>query len=159
DHSPATFERQLAETRSLLGERLDVYQIHSVTPDSPALADRELHRLLGELAATGVTVGLSVSGPRQAEAIRAALSVEGDGAALFRPGQATWTPLEPSAGPALAEAHADGRAVIVKEALANGRLADRDAAAIAAALRQPWAGVVLSGAATTAQLAANLRAL
>ncbi|MEV4513201.1 aldo/keto reductase [Dactylosporangium sp. NPDC049525] len=159
DHSVATFDRQLAETWELLGDRLDLYQIHSVTPDSTALTDRALHRRLADLAARGVTVGLSTSGPRQADAIRAALRVEVGGEPLFRTVQATWNPLEPSAGPALAEAHADGRTVIVKESLANGRLAGTDAAVIAAALGQPWAGVVLSGAATTAQLAANLRAL
>ena len=47
--------------------------------------------------------------------------------------------------------------VIVKEAMANGRLADRDAAAIAAAVAQPWASVVLSGASTVEQLRSNLR--
>jgi aryl-alcohol dehydrogenase-like predicted oxidoreductase len=159
DHSPATFERQLAETRAVLGDRLDLYQIHSVTPDSPALTDRALHRLLAELAATGVTVGLSVSGPGQAAAIRAALRVEAGGEPLFHTVQATWNLLEPSAGTALAEAHADGRAVIVKEAMANGRLAARDAEAIGAALAQPWAPLVLSGAATVPQLLSNLRAL
>jgi aryl-alcohol dehydrogenase-like predicted oxidoreductase len=159
DHSVATFERQLAETLQLLGERLDVYHIHSVTPDSTALTDRALHRRLADLAGRGVTVGLSTSGPRQADAIRAALRVEVGGTPLFRTVQATWNPLEPSAGSALAEAHADGRSVIVKESVANGRLAGRDAAAIAAALHRPWAGVVLSGAATTSQLASNLRAL
>ncbi|MET7399004.1 aldo/keto reductase [Dactylosporangium sp. NPDC005572] len=159
DHSPATFERQLAETRGLLGARLDVYHIHSVTPQSPALTDRALHDRLAALAAEGVTIGLSTSGPHQADAVRTALRVEVDGAPLFRSVQATWNPLEPSAGPALAEAHAEGRHVIVKEALANGRLADRDAEAIAAALRQPWASTVLSGAATVAQLTTNLRAL
>jgi aryl-alcohol dehydrogenase-like predicted oxidoreductase len=159
DHSPATFERQLAESRALLGGRLSLYQIHSVTPDSPALTDRTLHRLLAGLAATGVTVGLSVSGPQQASAIRSALRVEVDGEPLFRSVQATWNLLERSAGPALAEAHADGRRVIVKEAMANGRLAARDASALAAALAQPFADVVLSGAATVAQLRSNLRAL
>lgn len=159
DHGVATFDRQLAESLELFGDRLDLYQIHSVTPESTALTDRALHRRLADLAGRGVTVGLSTSGPHQADAIRAALRVEVGGTPLFRTVQATWNPLEPSAGPALAEAHADGRAVIVKESLANGRLADRDAAAIAAALHQPWAAVVLSGAATTAQLAANLRAL
>ncbi|WP_433224386.1 hypothetical protein ACQP00_11350 [Dactylosporangium sp. CS-047395] len=133
-----------------------MYQIHSVTPDSPALTDRTLHRLLAD---SGLTIGLSVSGPAQAAAIRAALRVEVDGAPLFRSVQATWNPLEPSAGPALAEAHADGRRVIVKEALANGRLAARDAGALATALAQPFADVVLSGAATVAQLHSNLRAL
>jgi aryl-alcohol dehydrogenase-like predicted oxidoreductase len=177
DHSLATYERQLAETRRLLGDRLGIYQVHSVTPDSPALTDTALHHRLAELAAEGVTVGLSTSGPAQGEAIRAALAVTVDGEPLFRSVQATWNLLEPSAGPALAEAHAAGCAVIVKEGVANGRLAvpdprlDRvlgpvaeaagascDAVALAAALRQPWAGSVLSGAATTDQLTSNLRA-
>ncbi|GIM91297.1 aldo/keto reductase [Paractinoplanes toevensis] len=160
DHGVATFERQLGETRELLGERLDLYQIHSVTPDSPALHDRELH---ARLAGLGVTVGLSTSGPAQAEAIRAALAVTVGGEPLFRSVQATWNLLEPSAGPALAEAHDAGCVVIVKEALANGRLAvgehaPGDVVALAAALGQPWATIVLSGAATAGQLASNLRA-
>jgi aryl-alcohol dehydrogenase-like predicted oxidoreductase len=157
DHGLATFERQYAETRTLLGDRLDLYQIHSVTPDSPALHDTELHR---RLAGLGVVVGLSTSGPAQAEAIQAALRVEIGGRPLFRSVQATWNLLEPSAGPALAEAHDAGCLVIVKEALANGRLArdPGDAVALAAALRQPWATIVLSGAATVEQLASNMRA-
>jgi aryl-alcohol dehydrogenase-like predicted oxidoreductase len=178
DHSVATFDRQLGETRALLGDRLDVYQIHSVTPDSTALTDPTLHRRLAGLAARGVTVGLSTSGPAQSAAIRAALAVRVDGALLFRSVQATWNLLEPAAGPALAEAYDAGCLVIVKEALANGRLAGRergpataaltgiaaelgatpDAVALAAVLHQPWATIALSGAATGAQLAANLRA-
>jgi aryl-alcohol dehydrogenase-like predicted oxidoreductase len=178
DHSVATFDRQLAETRALLGTRLGLYQIHSVTPDSPALTDAALHRRLAGLAADGVTIGLSTSGPGQAAAIRAAIELRVDGVPLFRSVQATWNLLEPGAGAALAEAHEAGCLVIVKEALANGRLAGRengpatatlteiaedlastpDAVALAAVLQQPWAEIVLSGAATTAQLAANLRA-
>lgn len=155
DHTVAAFDRQIAESRALFGDRLGLYQIHSVTPDSPALTDRELHR---RLAGQGAVVGLSTSGPRQADAIRAALAIEVGGRPLFRSVQATWNLLEPSAGAALAEAHAAGLAVIVKEAMANGRLADRDTTALAAALHQPWATVVLSGAATVEQLDANLRA-
>ncbi|MFE1936679.1 aldo/keto reductase [Streptomyces sp. NPDC059474] len=177
DHGVQTFERQRGLTDALLGDRLDLYQIHSVTPESPALTDRELHARLAELAAEGVTVGVSTSGPRQAEAIRAALAVEVDGRPLFRTVQSTYNLLEPSAGAALAEAHAAGRAVIVKEAVANGRLtepaerlpaalrqvaeetgATPDAVALAAVLHRPWATVVLSGAATTAQLRSNLAA-
>ncbi|GAA2355563.1 aldo/keto reductase [Dactylosporangium salmoneum] len=163
DHGVATFDRQLGETRALLGDRLDLYQIHSVTPDSPALHDEALHRRLAGLAAQGTVIGLSTSGPAQGEAIRAALGVRVDGQPLFRSVQATWNLLEPSAGPALAEAHDAGCLVIVKEALANGRLAvgegaPGDATALAAALRQPWATIVLSGAATGDQLASNLRA-
>ncbi|MFJ8947118.1 aldo/keto reductase [Streptomyces sp. NPDC102395] len=175
DHGLATYERQRAETAELLGDRLDLYQIHSVTPDSPALADKELHARLAEAAAQGVTIGFSTSGPAQAEAIRAALAVTVDGEPLFRSVQSTYNALETSAGPALAEAQAAGLTVIVKEGMANGRLAGPhapdalravaeetslgcDAVALALVLRQPWVGVVLSGAATTAQLASNLHA-
>jgi aryl-alcohol dehydrogenase-like predicted oxidoreductase len=175
DHSLATYERQRAETDALLGDRLDLYQIHSVTPDSPALTDKELHAGLAEAAAGGLTVGFSTSGPAQADAIRAALAVTVDGEPLFRTVQSTYNALETSAGPALAEAHDAGLTVIVKEGMANGRLAAPhapdalravaeetglgcDAVALALVLRQPWAGVVLSGAATLDQLASNLHA-
>jgi aryl-alcohol dehydrogenase-like predicted oxidoreductase len=175
DHGLATYERQRAETDGLLGDRLDLYQIHSVTPDSPALTDKELHARLAEAAAQGLTVGFSTSGPAQADAIRAALAVTVDGTPLFRTVQSTYNVLETSAGPALAEACDAGLTVIVKEGMANGRLADPhapgalkavaaetglgcDAVALAFALRQPWAGVVLSGAATVAQLTSNLHA-
>ncbi|MER7687910.1 aldo/keto reductase [Streptomyces sp. NPDC097610] len=175
DHTLATYERQRAETAALLGDRLDLYQIHSVTPDSPALTDKELHAKLAEAAAQGLSVGFSTSGPAQAEAIRAALAVTVDGEPLFRTVQSTYNVLETSAAPALAEAHDAGLTVIVKEGMANGRLAAEhapdavraiaeetglgaDAVALALILRQPWAGVVLSGAATSAQLASNLHA-
>jgi aryl-alcohol dehydrogenase-like predicted oxidoreductase len=175
DHGVGTYERQRAETADLLGDRLDLYQIHSVTPDSPALTDKELHARLAEAAAAGVSVGFSTSGPAQADAIRAALAVTVDGEPLFRTVQSTYNALETSAAPALAEAHDAGLTVIVKEGMANGRLADPyapdalkavaaetslgcDAVALAVILRQPWAGVVLSGAATTNQLASNLHA-
>ncbi|MEU0741973.1 aldo/keto reductase [Streptomyces sp. NPDC006134] len=175
DHSVAAYERQRAETDALLGDRLDLYQIHSVTPDSPALTDEDLHARLAEAAARGVSVGFSTSGPAQADAIRAALAVTVGGEPLFRTVQSTYNLLETSAGPALAEAHDAGLTVIVKEGMANGRLAGPhapdalksvaretgmgcDAVALAVILRQPWAGVVLSGAVTTAQLASNLHA-
>ncbi|MDX2932226.1 aldo/keto reductase [Streptomyces ipomoeae] len=175
DHSVQTYERQRTETTDLLGDRLDLYQIHSVTPDSPALTDKELHAELAEAAAQGITIGFSTSGPAQADAIRAALAVTVDGEPLFRTVQSTYNALETSAAPALAEAHDAGLTVIVKEGMANGRLAGPyapdalktiaeetglgcDAVALALVLHQPWAGVVLSGAATTNQLASNLHA-
>ncbi|MFB7866130.1 aldo/keto reductase [Streptomyces sp. NPDC056069] len=179
EHSVAVFDRQIQETRALFGRNPDLYLVHSVTPDSPALSEPALHARLADLAAEGVRVGLSTSGPAQGDTVRAALDVTVAGAPLFAAVQSTWNPLEPSAGPALAEAHAAGWRVVVKEAMANGRLADRnatgpdtaalravaaragtgcDAVALAAAAAQPWADVVLSGAATEEQLASNLRA-
>jgi aryl-alcohol dehydrogenase-like predicted oxidoreductase len=177
DHSLAALRRQLDETRALLGGHLDLYQIHSATLDSGVLEDRSVLDELTRLAESGVAVGLSASGPGQAATIRRALEVTAAGGAPFACVQATWNLLEPSAGPALAEAKAAGWGVIIKEAVANGRLtphgeessalaqvaaghgAGVDAVAIAAALTNPWADVVLSGAVTTAQLTANLAAL
>ncbi|MGW1539710.1 aldo/keto reductase [Streptomyces sp. NPDC002309] len=175
DHGLATYERQRAESAELLGDRLDLYQIHSVTPDSPALSDRRLHAALAEAAAGGLTIGFSTSGPEQAAAIRAALEVTVDGEPLFRTVQSTFNVLETSAAHALAAAHDAGLTVIVKEGMANGRLVERhapgglkavaaetglgcDAVALALILSKPWAGVALSGAATTGQLASNLHA-
>jgi aryl-alcohol dehydrogenase-like predicted oxidoreductase len=168
--SVAQLRRQWPETQALLGAHLGLYQIHSATLESGVLDDADVRRALAELRAGGVRVGVSVTGDRQAEMIEHALDVGG-----FDAVQATWNLHERSAGGALARAHAAGLEVYVKEALANGRLADRggnaalaaaarerdttpDAIALAAALAQPWAGVVLSGAATVAQLEANLRA-
>lgn len=177
EHSLSVFERQLSESRANLGEYLDLYQIHSATLESGVLANTDVLRALARLRADGVALGLSVSGPQQAEVIRRALALRIDGEALFTSVQATWNLLEPSAGTALAEAHAAGWAVVVKEAVANGRLAGRatlppalaelcaglnatpDAVALAAALAQPWADGVLSGATTVEQLESNLQAL
>jgi aryl-alcohol dehydrogenase-like predicted oxidoreductase len=180
DHSLAAFSAQCAETRALLGDRLGVYHVHSATLETGVLGDPALHRALAVLRDSGVRIGVSTSGPRQAEAVRAALAVRVDGAALFTSIQSTWNVLEPSVGPALAEAAAAGARVIVKEAVANGRLAPGvadggvgprragelaaelgvglDQLAIAAALQQPWTWRVLSGAVSVEQLGSNLAA-
>jgi aryl-alcohol dehydrogenase-like predicted oxidoreductase len=179
DHSPAALTRQAAETRSLLGDHLDLYQVHSATLDSGILEDRAVLDELTRLRDQGVVIGLSSSGPAQADTIRRALEITTAGAAPFACVQATWNLLEPSVGPALAEASAAGWGVIVKEAVANGRLTPHgsgppaeplariaatrgvgvDAVALAAVLANPWVSVVLSGAVTPAQLASNLAAL
>ncbi|HEV3461188.1 MAG TPA: aldo/keto reductase [Candidatus Dormibacteraeota bacterium] len=159
DHSLAALRRQIDESRTLLGEYLDLYQIHSATLESGVLDDHAVLAELNSLRAGGLTIGMSVSGPHQSEVIRRALAVSVDGVNPFQSVQATWNLLEPSAGPALAEAHAAGWGVIIKEALANGRLADRDQDAIAAALANPWVDVVLSGAVIETQVRSNAGAL
>ena len=159
DLSAATLQRQMSESRALLGDRLALYQIHSATLESGVLEDERVLAALVGLRAEGLVIGLTVSGPGQANTIRRAFDASVDGVNPFQSVQATWNLLEPSAGPALSEAHDRGWRVIVKESLANGRLAAHDAEAIAAALAQPWADIVLSGAVTEAQLASNLRSV
>jgi aryl-alcohol dehydrogenase-like predicted oxidoreductase len=186
DLSAATLQRQLRESRARLGNYLDLYQIHSATIESGVLDDVAVLRELARAGADGLRIGLTVSGPRQADVVRRALEIRVDGLNPFSAVQATWNLLETSAAEALKDAHRAGWGVIVKEALANGRLtaggagrageadaplppairdlavrlsASVDRIALAAALAQPFVDIVLTGAVTIAQLDANVDAL
>ena len=183
EHSLAVLRRQRGESDALLGEQLDLYQIHSATLSSGVLDNAEVLDELARYQAGGLHIGLSLSGSGQVDTLKRAMEVTVDGKPLFETVQITWNLLELSSGPTLQEASRRGMGVIVKEALANGRLTDRnddpafadkrrllddlaleyqttvDALALAAALAQPWASVVLSGAAQTDHLHSNLGAL
>jgi aryl-alcohol dehydrogenase-like predicted oxidoreductase len=171
DLSADAFQRQLDQTLELLGANLSLYQIHSATPDNGVLGSSEVLDAMRRLRSErSVAIGVTVTGAHQAQAIDAAVELD-----LFDTIQATWNLLEPSSGEALARAHAAGLTVIVKEALANGRLtaggdqpalieaaARRglapDTLALSAVLAQPWADIVLSGAVTPDALRSNLAA-
>ncbi len=183
EHSLPVLQEQAQLSYELFGQHLNLYQIHSVSRDSGALDDLLLLSELARMRENGLVIGLTVSGPEQAEMVRQALEIRFDGVCLFGAVQATWNLLETSVSPALAEAHDAGLGVLVKEVLANGRLTPRgqapglnphydllaeaaagrnttvDALATAAALAQPWSHTVLSGAATVAQLHSHLGAL
>ncbi|MGH7651120.1 MAG: aldo/keto reductase [Gemmatimonadaceae bacterium] len=185
DHSLGTFTRQVAESIERLGLHLSLYQIHSVTAESKTLDDDALIDAIAGFREKGIRAGLTVSGPGQDIAIRKSLEVRRDGQRVFDSVQATWNLFERGAESALREAHVAGMKVVIKEALANGRLThgnrDRDALlwplverlreiakgrattidmlALRAALARPWADIVLSGAATVAQMRANVAAL
>jgi aryl-alcohol dehydrogenase-like predicted oxidoreductase len=183
EHSQPVFARQWEETQSHLGDYLQLYQIHSATLDSGVLENAAVLNALARRKAEGVLLGLSLSGSSQAATLETAVEIKVDGVRLFDSVQATWNLLETSVGGTLAAVRKEGMGVMVKEALANGRLTERnddmsfaaslsvlrsqadrlnttvDAFALAGVLAQPWADIVLSGAATTEQLASNLQAL
>jgi aryl-alcohol dehydrogenase-like predicted oxidoreductase len=185
DHSLGAFKRQLAESVERLGRYLSLYQIHSVTAESKTLEDDALIDAIARLRERGIRAGLSVSGAGQDVAIRRTLEVRRDGERVFDSVQATWNLLERGAESALKDAHAAGMKVVVKEALANGRLTHgnresdsvfsssvariRELAesrsttvellALGTALARPWVDVVLTGAATVGQIRSNLGAL
>lgn len=182
EHSLPVLQRQVSESRALLGDYLDLYQIHSATLDSGVLSNAPVLSELAQLRDAGVAIGLSVSGKGQADTIWRALEIEVDGQPLFSAVQATWNLLEQSATTALKAVHEAGWSVIVKEALANGRLTSRnnsaefqqqralletvaanqnsrvDALALAAVINQPFVDMTLSGAATVDHLQSNLDA-
>ncbi len=182
-HSLDRLNEQLTESQALLGDQLNLYQIHSATLESGVLNNDAVLARLAQLRDQGLRIGLSVSGIAQAEVIRRAIDCEHDGRQIFSAVQATWNLLERSAGQALQRASDCGWKVIVKEGVANGRLTERnneadfantsrhlrtladqhevsiDAVALAAVLKQPWSSIVLSGAASCEQLASNVRAL
>ena len=183
EHSPAVLQRQFGESSQLLGSYLALYQIHSATIDSGVLTNEDVLCELARLRAGGLRIGLSLSGPNQADTLLQAMTIRFDGEPLFTAVQATWNLLSQEAGEALSEASDAGMGVLIKEALANGRLTTRnressfankrtmldeaaalnettiDAVALAVVLNQPWVDVVLSGAATVAHLQSNVRAL
>jgi aryl-alcohol dehydrogenase-like predicted oxidoreductase len=183
EHSIGMLQTQWDESRSILGSYLKLYQIHSATIESGVLENLSVLDTLARLKAEGVAIGLTVSGPNQAEVIDQAAGLVIDGMRLFDTVQATWNLLERSAGGSLERASDAGLGVIIKEALANGRLTERndaaafhpstkalekeverlhttmDALAIAAVLARPWVDVVLSGAARYEHLQSNLGAM
>ena len=127
-----------------------------------------------------VALSLTKQVARDGEGAEKLIEVTVDGAPLFTSVQATWNVLETSVAGALAEAADAGAWVLVKEPVANGRLAPGgldsgpraarvhelatqlgvgvDVLAIAAALAQPWTRLVLSGAVTPEQVASNASA-
>lgn len=94
DHSLETFRRQWQETLAALGGPPDVYLVHSLTSDSPALGDDRLLAALAELAHDGVATGFSASGPDQGAVIERALDLTADGgrrSARSRPRGTCWS--------------------------------------------------------------------
>jgi len=183
--SQARFDQQIVESRALLGDHLALYQIHSATAESGCLTDAALLAALVAGRRNGLyrALGLTLSGASANQALEQALAARVDGEPVFDTVQATFNCLEPSLAPLLAEAHASGLGVIVKEVHANGRLTpantrpedtgmrrrlseiagesntDLAGLAIAFALAHPFVDVVLSGAATTEHLASHLAAM
>jgi aryl-alcohol dehydrogenase-like predicted oxidoreductase len=167
------FLKQVQETKELVGDYLNLYQIHSATFESGILENKEAHQALHKCREEhGWAIGLSVSSPKQGDVLAAARKIEVDGRRLFDSVQCTYNLLEQRPGLALQEAHDAGMDIIIKEGLANGRAlrhpsvlkyaeqlgCPADQLALACILAQPFEPRVLSGAITPEQLESNLMA-
>ncbi len=183
EHSLTKLLEQWSVSKFLL-PALKVYQIHSATFESGVLDHHEVLDKLYEIKnRTGLKMGISASGERQSEIVEYAAQIKIENEPLFESFQVTYNLLETNAHSVLQSLIKEGKLIIVKEALANGRIFNNDAyrhyeslytelkslsekyqvSVDAIALRfimdhlQP--GVVLSGAANTKQLSENMKAL
>ena len=182
EHSLGKLQEQWSNAADLL-PGLKTYQIHSATFESGVLKNKEVLEELNRIKKTaGIQIGVSVSGANQKDVISAAAKIQVGGKDLFDSFQVTYNILDTSTHMVLRSLLAKGKAVIVKEALANGRLlqnrnfsqyeslyklmdeiaSDHRVRTDAIALRYVMDSLspilVLSGASTRQQLISNLKA-
>ncbi|CAM4186209.1 aldo/keto reductase [Zobellia roscoffensis] len=182
EHSLAKLTEQWEVSQYLL-PALEYYQIHSATFESGVLQNKPvLEKLLEIKRTTGLKIGISTSGPNQNEVIENALQIRINREVVFDSFQVTFNILEQATLPVLREVQLQGKKLIIKEALANGRvfpntkypqyqslyiklqaLAERhqvgmDAIAIRFVIDGLQPDYVLSGAADIMQLEQNLKA-
>lgn len=173
DHSTANFLKQVEETNDLIGDYVDLYQIHSATFESGVLDDEDIHKALHKCRNDrGWAIGLSVSSPKQGEVLKRAMQIQVNGEKLFDSIQCTYNLFEQSAGSSLLEAYKSGMDIIIKEGLGNGRILKNDVVieyakrlsctpdvlALGCILAQEFQPRVLSGSVTPDQLLSNLKA-
>lgn len=183
EHSLGKLREQWSNAEDLL-PGLKTYQIHSATFESGVLENKEVLEELNRIKnAVGIQIGISVSGANQKDVISAAAKIQVGGKDLFDSFQVTYNILDSSTHMVLCSLLAQGKAVIVKEAMANGRLLQNsnfpqyeslyrlmdeiatdhrvgtDAIALRYVIDSLSPTLVLSGASTGQQLASNLKAL
>jgi len=180
EHSIDKLLEQWQVSKKML-PRLKFYQVHSATFESGILENKTvLNQLFQIKKETGLHIGITTSGANQKEVIAAALEV---GEGLFDSFQVTYNVFEQSTFSILGDILKEGKSVIIKEALANGRVFRNekfqqynkvyivlealskkydvgvDAIALRFVMDNLHPTFVLSGASNRTQLTQNLKAL
>ena len=102
---------------------LNTYQIHSATFETRVLKNKEvLHKLAEYQEIYDLKIGLSTTGVNQLEVLKEAFDVEVNGKQIFEVFQVTQNILDQSVTEFCNKMANDEKRIIVKEALANGRL-------------------------------------
>lgn len=183
EHSLNKLIEQWSVSRHLI-PALKIYQIHSATFESGVLENSEVLNKLFEIKnKTGLKIGISTSGENQSEILKFASQIKIKDTFLFESFQVTYNLLETSTHKVLRNLIEKGRVVIIKEALANGRIfrnanyshyenmfafletlcekyqVSMDAIALRFVIDHLQPEIVLSGASTNDQLFENLGAL
>lgn len=183
NHELQTLTKQW-ETSKLFDDQLKYYQIHSAGFDTNVFKDEKVLNQLAVLKADhDFKIGITTSGTQQKEVLEYAFDLKVNGIELFDSFQVTYNVLHQDLKTTISYLKSKNKTVILKEALANGRVFKNaafsnynafyqlvqqlstkynvgvDAIAIRFVLDTVDVNYVLSGAATIQQLKANLKAL
>ena len=122
DHSIDQLIKQWEVSKELL-PFLSTLQIHSATFETGVLDDEEVLAKLAEFKSNyGINIGLSTTGENQVDVLKKALDIQMNGKQLFNVFQVTFNILDQSILEVLDILKQDNNRIVVKEALANGRL-------------------------------------
>ncbi len=122
EHSLHVLQQQWAYSKQLIPQ-LNIYQIHSATPDSGVLDNKEVLDTLFELKETfGIEIGITTSGLTQNETIQKAINIKKRGKSLFSIFQVTYNIFEQSIWDSIGVLKTHNAGIIIKEGLANGRI-------------------------------------
>lgn len=127
EHSLKKLLEQWQVSQKLL-PALKIYQIHSATLESGVLENKAVLKQLHQIKHDrGLQIGLTTSGANQGKILEAALKVKVEGEELFDSFQVTYNILDQSTHSVLKHIIGRGKTIIIKEALANGRVFKNDA--------------------------------
>ncbi len=182
EHSLEKLKEQWAFSKQLL-PNFKVYQIHSATLETGILENKPVLNYLAALKnGHGIRIGITTTGINQVEVIKKALDVHVDGGQLFDVFQVTYNMLDQSLKTISDVIINQNKSIVIKEALANGRvfrnenyahyndlykvlerLANKykvgvDAISLQFCAQTIQSSTVLSGASNTIQLQENLKA-
>jgi len=122
EHSLSKLKEQWNFSKQLL-PYLKVYQIHSATIETGVLENRAVLEQLAFLKKKyHLKIGLTTTGTNQISVIKKALDVSVDGEQLFDLFQVTYNFLEQSLQEISAELILQNKSIVIKEAMANGRI-------------------------------------
>ena len=122
EHSLSKLNEQWNVSKALK-PNLDVYQIHSATLETGILENKAiLERLAFLKAEHHLKIGITTTGSNQVEVIKKALDITINDELLFDIFQVTYNFLDQSLQAISSELIQQGKSIVIKEALANGRI-------------------------------------
>ncbi|WP_317043153.1 aldo/keto reductase [Polaribacter tangerinus] len=122
EHSLQKLKAQWAISKKML-PYLKVYQIHSATLETKVLENTEILNYLANLKEKyQLQIGITTTGKNQIEVLKKALDIKVNNIYLFDVFQITYNLLEQSLSEISEELLRQNKQIIIKEALANGRI-------------------------------------